>query len=133
MMVTPCPFCMSIKVTELVDGAFIGCYAIGDGTSYWNFFNTWSEIFQAKAQGHEYDVPISRHSIHNRFEAPLLRERIFHFSAESIAKLKAKANSRVQYHQNIFVPILISACSEIHNRRTPPATRSENKLQLGHK
>ncbi|RDX90479.1 BAHD acyltransferase DCR, partial [Mucuna pruriens] len=29
----------------------------------------------------------------SRFEAPLLRERIFHFSAESIAKLKAKANS----------------------------------------
>ncbi|CAJ2640965.1 unnamed protein product [Trifolium pratense] len=27
-----------------------------------------------------------------RYEAPILRERIFHFSAESIAKLKAKAN-----------------------------------------
>ncbi|TKY75048.1 acetyltransferase protein [Spatholobus suberectus] len=110
---------LSIQVTELMDGVFIGCsmnHTIGDGTSYWNFFNTWSEIFQAQAQGHEYDVPISHQPIHNRwfpndcsppinlpfkhhdefisrFEAPLLRERIFHLSAESIAKLKAKANS----------------------------------------
>ncbi|KAK7351635.1 hypothetical protein VNO77_11225 [Canavalia gladiata] len=112
---------LSIKVTQLVDGFFIGCsmnHSVADGTSYWNFFNTWSEIFQAQAQAqrHEYDVPISHHPIHNRwfpngygpvinlpfkhhdefidrFEVPLLRERIFHFSAESIAKLKEKANS----------------------------------------
>ncbi|KAK7410050.1 hypothetical protein VNO78_00529 [Psophocarpus tetragonolobus] len=112
---------LSVQVTELVDAVFIGCsmnHSIGDGTSYWNFFNTWSEIFQAQSQiqGHEYDVPISRPPIHNRwfpndcrspinlpfqhhdeficnFEAPLLRERIFHFSAECIARLKAKANS----------------------------------------
>nr|KYP42254.1 putative acetyltransferase At3g50280 family [Cajanus cajan] len=113
---------LSIQVTELVDGVFIGCsmnHVIGDGTSYWNFFNTWSHIFQAQAQGDEYDVPILRQPIHNRwfpndcsppinlpfkqedefisrFEAPLLRERIFHFSAESIAKLKARANSEAK-------------------------------------
>ncbi|XP_020239597.1 uncharacterized acetyltransferase At3g50280 [Cajanus cajan] len=110
---------LPIQVTELVDGVFLGCslnHAIADGTSYWNFFNTWSHIFQAQAQGNEYDVPVWHQPIHNpwfpndcrppinlpfkhhdefvnRFEAPLLRERIFHFSAESIAKLKAKANS----------------------------------------
>ncbi|CAJ1973402.1 unnamed protein product [Sphenostylis stenocarpa] len=110
---------LSIKVTELVDGVFIGCsmnHNIGDGTSYWNFFNAWSEIFQDQPQGNEHDVPISCHPIHNRwfpdgcgplinlpfkhhdefisrFEAPLLRGRFFHFSAESIAKLKARANS----------------------------------------
>jgi len=110
---------LSIQVTELVDGIFIGCsmnHSVGDGTSYWNFFNTWSQIFQAQPQGQEYDVPILRQPIHNRyfpngcsppinlpfkhhdkfisrFEAPLMRERIFHFSAESLAKLKAKANS----------------------------------------
>ncbi|KAL9313020.1 hypothetical protein ACSQ67_018472 [Phaseolus vulgaris] len=108
---------LSIQVTELLDGVFLGCsmnHAIADGTSYWNFFNTWSEIFQA--QGREHDVPISHPPIHNRwfpndcvppinlpfkhheefisrYEAPLMRERIFHFSAEAIAKLKAKANS----------------------------------------
>ncbi|XP_014500504.1 uncharacterized acetyltransferase At3g50280-like [Vigna radiata var. radiata] len=110
---------LSIQVTELVDGVFIGCsmnHSLGDGTAYWNFFNSWSEIFRAQAQGHEHDVPISHPPIHNRwfpngcvppinlpfkhhnefisrYEAPMMRERIFHFSAESIAKLKAKANS----------------------------------------
>jgi len=110
---------LSIKVTELVDGVFVGCsmnHVIGDGTSYWNFFNAWSQIFQAQAQGNEHDVPIPCHPIHNRwfpdgcgplinlpfkhhdefisrFEAPLLRTRIFHFSSESIAKLKERANS----------------------------------------
>ncbi|RHN70308.1 putative transferase [Medicago truncatula] len=40
---------LSIQVTELLDGVFIGCsmnHCIGDGTAYWNFFNTFSEIFQ---------------------------------------------------------------------------------------
>ncbi|XP_047161180.1 uncharacterized acetyltransferase At3g50280-like [Vigna umbellata] len=109
---------LSIQVTELVDGVFIGCsmnHVIGDGTSYWNFFNSWSQIFLAQSQSE--NVPISRQPIHNRWfpnncrppislpfkhhdefiersEKPLLlRERFFHFSAESIAKLKAKANS----------------------------------------
>ncbi|CAJ1973406.1 unnamed protein product [Sphenostylis stenocarpa] len=48
---------LSIQVTELVDGVFIGCsmnHAVGDGTSYWNFFNTWSQIFQAQTQANEY-------------------------------------------------------------------------------
>ncbi|XP_020239600.1 uncharacterized acetyltransferase At3g50280 [Cajanus cajan] len=110
---------LSIQVTELVDGVFVGCsmnHTVGDGTSYWNFFSTWSHIFQAQSLGHEHDVPISHPPIHDRwfpndcgrsvnlpykhhdefisnFETPLVRERIFHFSAESIAKLKAKANS----------------------------------------
>ncbi|KAE9586817.1 hypothetical protein Lal_00004559 [Lupinus albus] len=109
---------LSIQVTELLDGVFIGCsmnHSIGDGTSYWNFFNTWSEIFQSQGQGHDHDILISHQPIHNRwfpescdplinlpfkhhdefisrFETPKLRERIFHFTAESIAKLKAKAN-----------------------------------------
>ena len=110
---------LSIQVTELLDGVFIACsfnHAIGDGTSYWNFFNMWSEIFQATSSDGDEIISISQPPIlkrwfpdgigpiinlpftHpdqfiSRFEAPELRERIFHFSAESIAKLKAKANS----------------------------------------
>ncbi|CAI9115813.1 OLC1v1016814C1 [Oldenlandia corymbosa var. corymbosa] len=106
---------LSIQVTELKDGIFIGCSAnhmLVDGTSYWHFFNTWSEIFNAKAE----NIAISRPPIHKRWipegygpvislpfthhdqfiqrhEAPQLRERFFHFSAESLAKLKAKANA----------------------------------------
>ncbi|KAJ7958181.1 HXXXD-type acyl-transferase family protein [Quillaja saponaria] len=110
---------LTIQVTELVDGIFIGCsmnHCIADGTSYWHFFNMWSEIFQLAQVFDNNDLPISRPPLltpwfpdghgpilnlpfkhHDefisRYEAPELRERIFHFSAETIAKLKAKANS----------------------------------------
>ncbi|XP_030950235.1 protein ENHANCED PSEUDOMONAS SUSCEPTIBILITY 1-like [Quercus lobata] len=106
---------LSIQVTELKDGIFIGCsmnHCLGDGTSYWHFFNTWSEIFQVQGNS----ISITRPPIHRRWfpdgvspiinlpfshqdefisrgEAPKLRERMFHFSSESIAKLKAKANA----------------------------------------
>ncbi|KAJ9166262.1 hypothetical protein P3X46_021039 [Hevea brasiliensis] len=111
---------VTIQVTELVDGVFIGCsmnHAMGDGASFWHFLNTLSEIFQAQGG----DVQISRPPVLERwfpdgcgpiislpfthhdqflcpFEAPLLRERIFHFSSESIKKLKAKANA--EYNTN---------------------------------
>ncbi|KAL0009545.1 hypothetical protein SO802_011047 [Lithocarpus litseifolius] len=38
---------LSVQVTELVDCIFIGCtlnHAVCDGTTFWHFFNTWSEI-----------------------------------------------------------------------------------------
>ncbi|OIW14882.1 hypothetical protein TanjilG_30601 [Lupinus angustifolius] len=118
---------LSIQVTELLDGVFIGCsmnHSIGDGTSYWNFFNTWSEIFQSQGNVHDHDIPISHQPIHNRwfpescnplinlpfkhhdefisrFEAPKLRERMFHFTVESIAKLKAKANKECNSNTTI--------------------------------
>ncbi|RDX90478.1 putative acetyltransferase, partial [Mucuna pruriens] len=150
---------LSIQVTELVDGVFIGCsmnHTIGDGTSYWNFFNTWSQIFQA--QGHGYDVPIWHPPIHNRwfpegcgplinlpfkhhnefisrFEAPLLRERIFHFSAESIAKLKAKANSesnsrKISSFQSLSA--LVWRCIT-RARRVPREQRTSCKLSTNNR
>ncbi|KAG9149621.1 hypothetical protein Leryth_023245 [Lithospermum erythrorhizon] len=111
---------LSIQVNELIDGIFIGCslnHMIGDGTSYWHFFNSWSEIFKANEIGKDVTThgSISRPPIHKRWfpegygpilslpythhdqfiirhESPILRERFFHFSNESLAKLKSKAN-----------------------------------------
>ncbi|OMO74655.1 Transferase [Corchorus olitorius] len=106
---------LSVQVTELVEGVFVGLslnHAIGDGTSFWHFFNTLSEIFQGKGdhlkisrppvlkrwfpEGHGplLSLPF-RHQDEfiTRFEAPQLLERMFHISAESVAKLKARANS----------------------------------------
>ncbi|XP_010256486.1 PREDICTED: uncharacterized acetyltransferase At3g50280-like [Nelumbo nucifera] len=40
------PF-LAVQVTELLDGIFLGCsfnHVIGDGTSFWHFINTWSEV-----------------------------------------------------------------------------------------
>ncbi|XP_027071085.1 uncharacterized acetyltransferase At3g50280 [Coffea arabica] len=107
---------MSIQVTELKDGIFIGWstnHLLVDGTSFWHFINTWSEVFNAKGQistisrppilkrwfpeGHRspvFSLPFAHHDeFISRFQTPELLERYFHFSAESLAKLKAKANA----------------------------------------
>ncbi|TQD78441.1 hypothetical protein C1H46_036007 [Malus baccata] len=38
---------LAVQATELADGIFIGCtmnHTVADGTSFWHFFNSWSEI-----------------------------------------------------------------------------------------
>jgi len=38
---------LSVRITELLDGIFIGVsmnHVLGDGVAYWHFWNTWSEI-----------------------------------------------------------------------------------------
>ncbi|KAI8024262.1 putative acetyltransferase [Camellia lanceoleosa] len=107
---------LSIQVTELVDGIFIGCsinHTVIAGTSYWHFFNTWSDIFMTNNPSisrptllNQYssvlNLPFTHHDqFISRYKAPPLRERIFHLSSESIAKLKAKANAKCKptaYH-----------------------------------
>ncbi|KAI4389532.1 hypothetical protein MLD38_001748 [Melastoma candidum] len=109
---------LTVQVTELEDGVFVGCsmnHCVVDGTSFWHFFNSFSEIFRAFTGGKTDFEVISRPPVLerwfagnrkgpmnlsfrdageflDRFEAPVLQERIFHFSAESIAALKARAN-----------------------------------------
>lgn len=108
---------LSIQVTELVDGIFIGGsinHMIGDGTSFWHFMATWSEIFKSKensggsisrppvfnrtiVSGSEgsINLPYTHHDqFIERFEGPLkFKEKFFRFSSASVSKLKAKANS----------------------------------------
>uniref|UniRef100_A0A1D1Z0Y5 Putative acetyltransferase At3g50280 n=1 Tax=Anthurium amnicola TaxID=1678845 RepID=A0A1D1Z0Y5_9ARAE len=106
---------LAVQVTELADGVFLGCsinHSVGDGTSFWNFFNAWAEVARSK----EGDGGISRQPVHDRwfveggecpiklpfsreeqfverFAPPPLREKIFHFTAGSVAALKARANA----------------------------------------
>ncbi|OVA11246.1 Transferase [Macleaya cordata] len=109
-----------IQVTELLDGIFVGCcfnHVVGDGTSYWHFFNSWAEIcrtirtsngeiqnisrppiikrwFLGDQEDPTINLPFSHHDeFIERYRSPPLRERIFHFTPESMAKLKAKANA----------------------------------------
>ncbi|CAO2835815.1 unnamed protein product [Amaranthus hypochondriacus] len=106
---------LSVQVTELLDGIFIACsinHCIVDGTAYWHFWNVWSEIHRSNGN----KISNSRLPIHNRwfpngcdlpiplpfthgdefiknFKPPSdLREKIFHFSSDSIATLRSKAN-----------------------------------------
>ncbi|KAJ8617415.1 hypothetical protein MRB53_013601 [Persea americana] len=108
---------LAVQVTELVDGIFIGCsinHAVLDGTSFWHFFNAWSEIARRGEEGGncisnppitqrwfgDIDPSLARlpfskaDEFIERFMPPVLRERIFHFAPESIAWLKAKANEQ---------------------------------------
>ncbi|XP_058095637.1 uncharacterized acetyltransferase At3g50280-like [Magnolia sinica] len=109
----------AVQLTELIDGFFLACsfnHVVGDGSSFWHFFNSWSEISRKSiplesdhveitrppviARDFIHDVeksPVRLHFSHpdefiDRFSLPPLRERFFHFAAESIARLKAKAN-----------------------------------------
>ncbi|KAG7549912.1 Transferase [Arabidopsis thaliana x Arabidopsis arenosa] len=109
---------LSVKVTELVDGVFIGLsmnHTIGDGSSFWQFFNSLSEIFNSQEEtignnnnkllylknppifrevsGPIYSLPFSEpdESL-GQSEPPILKERMFHFSSETVRSLKSKAN-----------------------------------------
>ncbi|KFK31810.1 hypothetical protein AALP_AA6G161600 [Arabis alpina] len=109
---------LSVQVTELVDGIFIGLsmnHVMGDGTSFWKFFTAWSEIFQAQDSNKTNDLCLKNPPVLNRyipqgygplfslpfshqdefirpFESPILKERMFCFSSETIKLLKAKTN-----------------------------------------
>ncbi|CAI9098404.1 OLC1v1035050C1 [Oldenlandia corymbosa var. corymbosa] len=104
---------VAVQVTELRDGVFIGCtvnHAVVDGTSFWNFFNTFAEVCKLKGPKKISKSPdFSRDTVFNspavlQFPAggpsatfsgdEPLREKIFHFSRESILKLKLRANDK---------------------------------------
>ncbi|KAL6584013.1 hypothetical protein OROMI_003302 [Orobanche minor] len=102
---------MGVQITELADGLFIGCtanHAVVDGTSFWHFIKSWSEISRGfdkisetpvferdllKWENRAIGLPtFNENLLPMPVPRPLL-ERVFHFSRESVAKLKAKANS----------------------------------------
>ncbi|KVI03331.1 BAHD acyltransferase DCR [Cynara cardunculus var. scolymus] len=107
----------AVQVTELGDGVFIGCtvnHAVVDGTSFWNFFNTFAEISKgAKKVTNSPDF-----SRENVFISPVVlplpaggpsatfsgdepvRERIIHFTREAILKMKFRANNQIWNPQN---------------------------------
>ncbi|KAF5208237.1 hypothetical protein FRX31_002175 [Thalictrum thalictroides] len=102
-----------VQVTELIDGIFIGCtmnHIIADGSTFWHFMNSWSEI--CKSGSHQISSPpnlnrwfLNENDLSIRIPAstieksirsytlPHLDERMFHFTSENIAKLKAKATA----------------------------------------
>uniref|UniRef100_A0A7C9FI30 Shikimate O-hydroxycinnamoyltransferase n=1 Tax=Opuntia streptacantha TaxID=393608 RepID=A0A7C9FI30_OPUST len=111
---------VSVQVTQLLDGMFIGFtmnHSIADGTSLWHFVSTLSEIFlQLQSGKNEASISVSKRPVFGpffppghgpilklpylepeefvcRFDPGPLRERIFHFSAASMAKLKAQAQA----------------------------------------
>uniref|UniRef100_A0A5B6YT63 Shikimate O-hydroxycinnamoyltransferase n=1 Tax=Davidia involucrata TaxID=16924 RepID=A0A5B6YT63_DAVIN len=105
---------LAVQVTELVDGFFIGCtinHTVGDGSSFWHFFNSRSEIsrgFESLSRApifkrwfpNDMEIPIRIPLFHKQlvdysFVPPPLQERVFHFTKEKIAGLKVKANAEM--------------------------------------
>ncbi|XVF83896.1 hypothetical protein PTKIN_Ptkin16aG0530600 [Pterospermum kingtungense] len=115
---------LAIQVTELADGVFIGCsvnHTVIDGTSFWNFLNTFAEIYRKITNNINNNNNNTTHSVEKISRQPNfssnsalissailrvleggpkvtfnenepLRERIFSFSKEAILELKAKVN-----------------------------------------
>ncbi|KAI3934672.1 hypothetical protein MKX01_012212 [Papaver californicum] len=112
---------LSVQVTELIDGFFVGCsmnHTVCGGKAFWLFFNSWCEISRLGSAAADHHI--SRSPIFNRsclmnntedlpirfplstveswagykYTPPPLDERVFIFTQENIAKLKAKANSK---------------------------------------
>ena len=102
---------LAVQVTELADGVFVGCavcHSVVDGTSFWNFFNTFAELCRGankinKRPDFTRDCALISSSVLKLPETgpevtfdvnqPLL-ERVFSFSREAIQKLKATTNKK---------------------------------------
>ncbi|KAJ0979823.1 hypothetical protein J5N97_015297 [Dioscorea zingiberensis] len=102
----------AVQLTVLSDGVFLGFasnHVVGDGTSFWNFLNAWAEIARSKLPSRSPPIldrylmdfgakpPLKLPFSHEsqfivRFHPPPFSEKVFHFSSEAMAKLKAKAN-----------------------------------------
>ncbi|XP_026430005.1 uncharacterized acetyltransferase At3g50280-like [Papaver somniferum] len=108
---------LSVQVTQLIDGIFIGCsmnHTVCDGTSFWHFIASWAEISRGGGFGllscqpilercffdtdSPIRIPISTFQLlPQRYSHNIspLEERIFNFKQESIARLKTKANLEI--------------------------------------
>ncbi|KAK8564252.1 hypothetical protein V6N12_036380 [Hibiscus sabdariffa] len=145
---------LGVQVTKLADGAFVGCtinHSVADGASFWHFINSWSEtsrgsihlskppvfdrsFFDNKI---EYFIRIPRSFVEkiqpDRFIPPHLLERIFHFSKQNIAKLKAKANAQVRGDKISSLQALLSHLwqSIIRNKELNPDEEMTFYLVIG--
>ncbi|CAO2210366.1 unnamed protein product [Urochloa humidicola] len=112
---------LSAQVTEVADGVFIGVtmnHAVADGTAFWHFFNTWSEIHRRGAAIDDgelstpppvlrrwlagtWPVPIPlpfsklEHIARPQFDTASIHECFLTFSAASVENLTARANAEL--------------------------------------
>ncbi|KAI3992395.1 hypothetical protein MKX01_000659 [Papaver californicum] len=148
---------------EGYDGAvFIGCstnHSVCDGTSFWHFINTWSEIASSSENHTSCPPPVFERYFMNETDFPIclpfsfadnflairdnstttivsppvgLVEKCFRFTKADIAALKARANLKInsERKQNM----VISSLQAIFLVITPPLseTYSENSISRGY-
>ncbi|GKU98932.1 hypothetical protein SLEP1_g11865 [Rubroshorea leprosula] len=144
---------LAVQVTELVDGVFIGCtvnHTICDGKSFWHFLNSWCEICGGANKLskpptlqrwflNDTDCPIRLPNsfikqIHDLDITPLpMQERVFHFSKENIAKLKAKANAELGTSNISSLQALLSHIwlSVMRTKHLDPEAEINYRLPVG--
>ncbi|KAG7548368.1 Transferase [Arabidopsis suecica] len=77
---------LALQVTEIKDGVFISFgynHMVADGSSFWNFFHTWSKISRETGRPPRCEIPT--------------KERVFHFTKTNISDLKAEANADITF------------------------------------
>ncbi|XVE82824.1 hypothetical protein DITRI_Ditri16bG0036500 [Diplodiscus trichospermus] len=118
---------LAVQVTELADGIFIACsinHSVVDGASFWHFFNSWSEISRGSdnlsklpifrrslLDGVDYPfrIPLIKKQIQDHFILPPpLQVKVFHFTKQSIVKIKTKANAEMNTDKISSLQALLS-------------------------
>ncbi|WVZ82978.1 hypothetical protein U9M48_030176 [Paspalum notatum var. saurae] len=105
----------AVQVTDLDDGVFIGfaySHALSDGTAFWDLINAWAAT--ARQDHPKQKEPLLQRwspdglpprpvllpfpdltAVVERLSPPPLRERMLHFSADSLEALKARAREEL--------------------------------------
>ncbi|KAK1609621.1 hypothetical protein QYE76_033295 [Lolium multiflorum] len=149
---------LAAQVTELADGVFVAMslsHGVADGTAFWHLFNTWSEMSRTGADAEvstpppvlerwfpdACPVPIplpfaKLDDIVRRFECPPVQECFFHFSAERVKSLKARANAEVAGAGSATISSLQSLLAHVWRavsraRRLSPAEETTYTVLVG--
>ncbi|XWS45243.1 hypothetical protein CRYUN_Cryun15aG0119600 [Craigia yunnanensis] len=142
---------LAVQVTELVDGIFIACsinHSVVDGSSFWHFFNSWSEISRGSdhlskppifrrplLDGIDYAIriPLIKEQIEDQFIPPPLQVKIFHFTKQNIVKIKTKANAEMNTDKISSLQALLSHfwLSIMRNRHLDPNQETIIYLVIG--
>ncbi|XP_065873036.1 uncharacterized acetyltransferase At3g50280-like [Euphorbia lathyris] len=146
---------LAVQITELSDGIFIGCtmnHVVADGSTFWNFMNSWSEISRGYDVNQISKPPVFQNWFRNHcsirlplsiinnasaeFIPPPLKERVFHFTKEKIAGLKEKANSEAGDGNGVVISSLQLVLAHIwrgviRNRGLEPDQETIFLLQIG--
>ncbi|KAH9324627.1 hypothetical protein KI387_004805 [Taxus chinensis] len=106
---------LAVQVTKLRDGiavAFTVNHAVVDGTAVWHFINCWSQLCRESsscvialppnhsrcfttASPVKLNLRFPKMECLQKFTPPPFSEKIFHFSSQSISRLKEQANRGV--------------------------------------
>ncbi|KAI3846208.1 hypothetical protein MKX03_006892 [Papaver bracteatum] len=151
---------LSIQVTELLDGVFIGCsanHSVCDGTSFWQFLNSWSEICRSSSIHTPNRPPVCERWFMNDADCPLrfpssfedkllavkkptsdpinlplhnCVEKCFRFTKASITKLKAIANMEIVPEKREFM--LISSLQAVLAHVWIAVTRARRSLNVNY-